>query len=215
MGSDLKILIVDDHKLFAAGLSRLLAGLALVVNVTEKYSGAQALSALDNGQQFDLILIELDLPSMSGLDLLLAIRSRHIQTHAVVVSSIRDRKSIQAALKYGAKGYIPKNSTVEILHEALKRILLGEVYLPEYLVSGIRSSPASSIAVGSDIRKLSGRQEQIVHLIQQGKTNKQIADILNIKQSTVKFHVSALFKVLNVRTRTECVHVARQHNLTT
>ena len=215
MDSELNILIVDDHKLFVAGLSRLLAGLAPEVKVTEKYSATQALSALDTGQQFDLILLELDLPSMSGFDLLLALHSRGIQTRAVIVSSIRDHKSIQTAIKNGAKGYVPKSSSVELLHEALKRVLLGEVFLPEYLMSDIHR-PAAGMSLGeSVVKRLSSRQEEIVNLIEQGKTNKQIADILNIKESTVKFHVSALFKVLNVRTRTECVHVARQHNLTT
>jgi len=108
------------------------------------------------------------------------------------------------------------------MKNAIEKVLSGGVFIPDYLASSIvLDSSNSSAGYGANTPKddsseivLSSRQKEILVLMQEGKTNNQMADILAVSPSTIKFHVAALFKLLNVRTRTECVNVARLRNLT-
>lgn len=211
--------MVDDHRLFAAGLSSVLQKLKRPVEVKEIYNGMQALSELERDGGYDLVLADIEMPSVSGIDLLLALQARGISTPLVIVSASEQEREIERAMSAGARGYIPKSTAPEAMLNAVEQVLGGEVFFPSELWNRGRPSidapPLRNKETLSEMAtpKLSSRQLEILDLMESGKTNKQIAEVLGISQSTVKFHIAGLFRELNVRTRTECVHVARQLNV--
>lgn len=217
-----KILIIDDHKLFTAGLSTVLDQMDRALCIHELSSATQALTELEQNSDYQLILVDLKMPTMSGLDFIRALNSRSIGVRVCVVSGTDDVQEIQAVFDVGAIGFIPKTSPVSIMVQGIEKVLSGGTFLPDYLLSSIVIGAASSAASNgaadaknsSSTNALSSRQKEILVLMQEGKTNNQIADILAVTPSTVKFHVAGLFRLLSVRTRTECVNVARQRNLT-
>jgi len=209
---------VDDHRLFAAGMSSVLQMLKRPVEVKEIYNGMQALSELEREGGYDLVLADIEMPSVSGIDLLLALKARNIATPLIIVSATEHAREVERAMSAGARGYIPKSTAPETMVDAVEKVLRGEVYLPDELWTRVRSSGTQArraTVPPADGRtpSLSSRQHEILDLMESGKTNKQIAEVLGISQSTVKFHIAGLFRELNVRTRTECVHVARQLNV--
>jgi len=219
VNNTLKILIVDDHRLFAAGMASVLKLLKRPVYVKEIYNGMQALTEIQKPGGYDLVLADIEMPSVSGIDLLLAMKAREISTPLIIVSATEHVREVERAMAAGARGYIPKSTSPETMLEAVEMVVRGEVYLPTNLWNSARTSSATPVkrsTLGEDAAagpNLSSRQHEILELIESGKTNKQIAEVLGISQSTVKFHIAGLFRELKVRTRTECVHVARQLNV--
>ena len=211
--------MVDDHRLFAAGMSTVLQKLKRPVEVKEIYNGMQALSELERDGGYDLVLADIEMPSVSGIDLLLALQARNISTPLIIVSASEHKGEVERSMSAGARGYLPKSVAPEVILDAVEQVLHGEISFPNDLWSRERSSSsglahrAFSSPTESKAPKLSSRQLEILDLMESGKTNKQIAEVLGISQSTVKFHIAGLFRELNVRTRTECVHVARQLNV--
>ena len=219
MSKGIKILVVDDHRLFAAGMSTVLQRLNRPVEVKEIYNGMQALSELEREGCYDLVMADIEMPSVSGIDLLLALQARDISTPLIIVSASEHEREIERAMSAGARGYIPKSSAPDTLLDAVEKVMRGEIFFPNDLWSRSRASTGSQTkrptvsSAENNAPKLSSRQLEILDLMESGKTNKQIAEVLSISQSTVKFHIAGLFRELNVRTRTECVHVARQLNV--
>jgi len=213
----INVLVVDDHRLFAAGMSSVLRMLNRPVEVKEIYNGMQALTEIERHGGYDLVLADIEMPSVSGIDLMLAMKAREISTPLIIVSATEHAREVERAMTAGARGYIPKSTAPEAMLEAVEKVLSGELYLPDELWTRVRSSSQArrvTASISNDRSPtLSSRQHEILDLMESGKTNKQIAEVLGISQSTVKFHIAGLFRELNVRTRTECVHVARQLNV--
>jgi len=218
LNKGINVLVVDDHRLFAAGMSSVLRMLKRPVEVREIYNGMQALSELERHGGYDLVLADIEMPSVSGIDLMLAMKAREITTPLIIVSATEHAREVERAMSAGARGYIPKSTAPEAMLAAVEKVLNGELYLPDELWTRVRATPqtrrvSTAPTNGSRSPSLSSRQHEILDLMESGKTNKQIAEVLGISQSTVKFHIAGLFRELNVRTRTECVHVARQLNV--
>lgn len=211
MNEGVRILIVDDHKLFTAGLSAILGMLDRTVTIVECDNANQALTRLDRHERFDLMLLDIAMPTISGVDLLRALEHRGIHVRTMVVSAESNERQIAAALAAGAIGFFPKSLAPPLMLQAIEQVLAGKRYLPEHLRERID-------AVAGDPRaarpRLTERQHEILQMIERGLANKQIADVLGVSLSTVKFHVTGLFRELGVRTRTECIHVARHDGLT-
>jgi DNA-binding NarL/FixJ family response regulator len=125
----------------------------------------------------------------------------------VIVSGVNDPRTIRALLDGGARGYIPKLAGSEQLLDALRRVLRGEIYLPDALF--IPDSPAAPAAAAP----LTARQLQILPLLAEGMPNKQIADALSVTEGTVKQHLKDLFRRLKTRNRTQAVKEARRLGL--
>ncbi len=220
MKKAIKILVVDKHRLFAAGMASVLRLLPQPVEVKELYNGVQALSELERNHDFDLVLADIEMPRVSGIDLLLALRSRHILVPVMIVSATEHarevEREIERAMAAGARGYFTKSIAPETMLSCVEKVLRGGVCVPkdsQNLSSGTYARRADAHPGADNAPIVSARQLDILDLIERGKTNKQIARILGITQSTVKFHIAGLFRELNVQTRTECVHVARQLNI--
>ncbi len=208
----MKVLLVDDHQLFREGLVILVKRLDGKVETVEAASCAEAFAALQREPDIELILLDVGLPDMSGLDGISVIRERHPGIPIVVLSSQEDRASVMQALDSGAMGYIPKTSSSDIMISALQLILANGIYLPPVVLMG--GGPAAPVSPGPFKSKrpaelgLSPRQAEVLFLILQGKPSKMICRELNLSASTVKAHTSAVLRSLNVTTRTQAVIAA-------
>ena len=216
---NLKILVVDDHPLIRAGMGRLLGRLADDVEVAGAGDVAGALDVLANGSAFDLILVDLMMPGMNGYEGLSKLRNAAGGAPLVVVSMKERSEDVRQSIEAGAVGYIPKSSEPEILVNALKLVLSGGVYLPPNVLGAVepkaRQPEVANAAAGpsdDQFARLTPRQREVLSLMAQGKSNKEIAKELGLAAGTVKIHVSSIFKALKVSNRTRAVIAARERN---
>jgi DNA-binding NarL/FixJ family response regulator len=206
----MKILHADDHSMFREGLRFFLKLLDPQVVVLEASNIQAALDKLALEAPVDLIVLDLQMPGMSELDGFFAIHRRYPNLPIVIVSGLNDPRTIRALIDGGARGYIPKLSTSEQLMDALRRVLRGEVYLPDALFI---PDPQSMAASGDEAAAFTPRQLEILPLLAEGMPNKRIADALDVTEGTVKQHLKDLFRRLNARNRTQAVKEARRLGL--
>lgn len=193
----LEVLLIDDHPLYREALATVLANLQRTLVLHEAGSVVEAFSVLDRRPRLDLIVLDLGLPGGGGLPALLALRQLATATPIAVVSANDTRALVTAALGMGAQGYIPKSADYEEMQSALTCILAGEVYVPMHGHCGAHDG------------LLSKRQKEILVWIAAGKSNKEVAALLGLAATTVRDHVTELFKKLEVRSRTAAIAKAR------
>lgn len=207
----MRILVADSQVLFRAGLCHLLGRLGGPLEVFEVGSYPDLIAGIRDERGFDLILVDLLLPGVESFE-----RFQELCELAgpvpVVVVSVRDRSlDVQLAIKAGASGYIPKSSNPNVMIGALKLVLSGGLYLPPNVLhladpSGAEpSAQAGGSAQEPSYTRLTGRQQEVMALLAQGKSNKEIARDLGLSSGTVKIHISNIFKTLNVRNRIQAV----------
>jgi DNA-binding NarL/FixJ family response regulator len=143
----MRVLLVDDHALFREGIAMLLASLGPTESVLEAGSVETALALLSRGETIDLVLMDLALPGMSGLDGIARLKLDHPGLPVVALSSSDDRESVLAALDAGAMGYIPKSASSGVLMGALKLVMANGIYLPPSAFIGVRNGRARRNAV--------------------------------------------------------------------
>lgn len=205
----MKILHADDHSLFREGLGFFLRLLDAQVVPLEAGNFRSTLDKLALESPVDLLLLDLEMPGMNGLGGFYAIRQRYPDLPIAIVSGVNDARIIRTLLDGGARGYIPKLAGSEQLMDALRRILQGEIYLPDALF--IPASP--STADGDKTSPLTSRQQEILPLLAEGMPNKQIANTLGVTEGTIKQHLKDLFRRLGARNRTQAVKEARRLGL--
>ena len=212
----LKILIADDHELFRDGLRHVLRQLDEAVAVVEASDYPQALAMADNDPGIGIVLLDLGMPGMPWIDGLQALRQRLPSTVPVIVlSASDDRRHVLQAVNLGAAGFIPKTSSSRVMLSALKLVMSGGVYLPPALLEQANEPSGPDHALGGgDASFLTPRQREVLVLLGQGKSNKEIARVLQLAEGTVKLHVTAILKALNVNNRTRAVVAASQMGLT-
>lgn len=169
-----------------------------------------ALEMLAADSDIDLILLDLLLPGTSGKALLGVLRKRYPGIPVVVLSGQDDPETVSRVMRQGASGFAPKSSSTEALLDALHRVLDGETFLPaRYRDSGEHATNGGGKTF-ADRYGLTNAQLRVLELLAQGKTNRQIADLLKITEGTVKIHVSAILKALNVANRSQALLVANR-----
>jgi len=208
-----KILIADDHALFREGLRYVLAGLGDdVVEIFEAKDGAEALALVAAHPDLDLILLDLAMPGMDGIAGLRALRARNPSMPVVILSGSEEPADIRLALDRGAMGFIPKSSTSAVMLSALRLVLAGGVYLPAAFLERSRASASKGPIVSAtptlENLGLTARQYDVLRLLGQGKSNKEIARALDLAEGTVKLHVSAVLRALDAVNRTQAVVAA-------
>jgi DNA-binding NarL/FixJ family response regulator len=207
----MKFLLIDDHPLFRQGLKGIAQRLdgAAVVLESASFGAAQAL--LDD--DLDLVLLDLRLPDRDGLEALAAIRAAFPALPVVIVSASENKQDIKAALRLGALGFVSKASSADVLENALRLVLAGDIYLPSGIMLGPDGQPGADWSRGLDeppARGLTDRQAQVMRLMARGESNKQIARALNLSESTVKVHVTAILRALGVTSRAQAIVAAFQ-----
>lgn len=202
----MKILLIDDHPLFCDGLKGILAGLSSEVNTLTAGSCEEAVDIIQNQEDMDLVLLDLNLPGINGLDGIQKIRFHLPATPIVILSASDDRDKVLRAIEKGAKGYIPKSSGSDIIINALRLVLSGGVYLPMAALDSVYTSHTAS--TGTEGQALTPKQQAVLELLAEGHSNKTIGNTLNMAENTVRVHVSAILRLLGVSNRTEAGMVA-------
>jgi DNA-binding NarL/FixJ family response regulator len=201
----MRILIGDDHVLFREGLRRLLEQLKEDCTFQEASTFDELLQRTQSGSLFDLILTDLRMPGWPGFEGISLLRQHQPEAKVVVVSASEAQADVREALDHGAVGYIPKSSSVKIMLSALDLVFSGGLYVPAAVLreNGDGEARALPPADPSLEHLLTQRQREVLERLRQGKSNKQIAHELGLSEGTVKIHMTAIFKSLGVRNRTQ------------
>jgi two-component system nitrate/nitrite response regulator NarL len=198
-----KLLIVDDHPLFRDGLAALLRQSAADMTVIQASSTDEALALIDK-QVIDAVFMDLMMPGLSGEAAVREFSRRHPDLPVIVLSSSESPQDVRRVLNAGASGYIPKSATAQTVVSALQLVLSGNIYVPPFLVSAAsRASERDGDAGQRTLAQLTDRQVDVLRYLRDGLSNKEISANLGIAEKTVKVHIAAIFKTLNVVNRTQ------------
>ena len=204
-------LIVDDHPLFCDALSMTLQAVANIRQVHTAARLEEALGMLAGKLNPDLVVLDLNLPDVDGLDGLIRIKTA-AKVPVIVVSSMADNRVISGVISAGATGFVPKHSQRDVFRAAIETVSQGEVFTPEGFVDvsdGGEHGPDADDAL-ERLASLTNQQARILQLVCEGKLNKQIAYDLSIAETTVKAHVTAIMRKLGVQSRTQAVLIAKK-----
>ena len=199
-----KFLIADDHPLYREALVSALQLLIKNVDIIQSDGLDPTLDALQKNSDFDLVLLDLNMPGCDNFYGLSRVTQDFPQVPVAVVSASDSVEVVSTVMSLGAKGFIPKSTATQTIANALKWIMHGNNWLPEGMQSKI-DNIKPTVDVARLVGGLTPKQFQVLKLLQNGLLNKQIAFDLNITEATVKAHISGVFRKLNVNTRTQAV----------
>ncbi|GLR10520.1 two-component system response regulator NarL [Mixta theicola] len=207
------ILLIDDHPMLRNGVKQLISLDSQLKVIAEAGNGEQGL-ALAEQLDPDLILLDLNMPGINGLETLDLLRRIDLSGRIVVFTVSNDEEDVVSALKRGADGYLLKDMEPETLLTSLHQAAAGQLVLSEtltsVLISSLRETPP---ATQRDLQQLTRREQDILRQIARGLPNKTIARKLNITESTVKVHVKHLLKKLQLKSRVEAAVWYLQHKM--
>ena len=211
----MKVLIADDHALFRDGLSLHLEQIDPQAVIFQAGNFSQAMKIIDDEKKLDLIIIDLDMPDMDWEEALKEIKEKTDGARLVIISASEDSRSIRKSMEYGISGYIPKRSDTKVLTGALKLILDGGTYLPPSVLDNGQavSGYNGNANVRAKGKTLTNRQAQVLELVAQGMSNKQIAYEIGVSEATVKLHINALLRAVGATNRTQAVITAQKMGL--
>ncbi|WP_221794076.1 response regulator [Oceanobacter mangrovi] len=218
-----RVMVVDDHPLFRRGVVQLLNDSPQFEVVADMEDG-RALIGLLQQQQPELVLLDLNMPQISGLELLQAIRAHQLTMKVVVITASEDDGDLFQALASGADGYLMKDTAPDEMITKLQQVLAGEVALNNHAVTllaqAMRQSPlsanelaepAATVSARVEDVDLTARERQTLMLIAQGLNNKLIARELGISDGTVKVYVKSLLRKLDLHSRLELAAWVHKH----
>ena len=202
-----KILVVDDHALLRKGLFLVLQEMGGPVEVLEAADCASAFEQADLHRDLDLVLMDYELPDMSGVDALERFARRHPELPIIILSGVATPLVMQQAMLKGAAAFVTKSADSTDLLQTLKRVLQGEIVRPAALAnSGQDDSSAAGIA--STLSQLTPRQEDVLYLLIDGLSSRVIGQRLFLSEETIKTHVSAIIRAFGAKTRLEAIVAA-------
>ena len=201
-GDAMKILVVDDHPLIVHALSQVLPDLEPDLGILAAVNRDETLALLARHPDCALVLLDLALPGAHGLDLLAELRRSFPRLPIVVLSATHDRATIGAALAAGARGFIAKTTDATNMLDAVRTVLAGGKHVTRD-VAPTRCRTVDGVSI--EVLGLTQRQCEVMVLLAQGKPNKMICRELRLSEGTVKVHVSAILKALNVHTRSQVI----------
>ncbi len=210
----LDVLIADDHPLFREALIDVVRQICREHRCMEACSLQEAVAATRANPDFDLILLDLIMPGMNGVAGLATLRHEVPAVPIVVVSATTERAAVLEAIGHGAIGYITKTSPRSVMVQALLQVLAGGIYLPPEVMrqfdAGSAAEPDPAARVPQDaLASLTRKQLLVLERLVRGESNKQIARALCLAEPTVKAHVSAILRKLNVRSRANAIVASR------
>ena len=199
----MKFLIIDDHPMLREGVAAVLRQFAADTVVLQAADGEQGLALAAEHADLSAAWVDLRMAGMAGITTVEQLRRHHPALPVIMLSSSEDPDDVRRALQAGARGYCPKSAGPGTLLAALRLVLDGEVYVPPFMAHVV---PA---AATPDASGLTARQLDVLRLLCQAHTNKDIGRLLGMQEKTVKGHVSAIFRALKVVHRLQAVEAAR------
>lgn len=208
----MKILVVDDHLVMLEGLSALLRQEGPQTVIVQASSAAEALAAVEQHADLDIVVLDLLMPGTSGLSTISEIGRARPELPVIVLSSSEDPRDVRNALSQGALGYVPKSASQTTLLSAIRLVMSGELYIPSLMLN--QAGAAKSAADRSMARALlTPRQIDVLRRISESLPNKTIAYEMDLSEKTVKAHITAIFRALNVVNRTQAAAAGRDLGL--
>jgi DNA-binding NarL/FixJ family response regulator len=212
-----KLIVVEDHALVREGLVQTLRQIEDGVEIFAVADCIGANSLLEQEEhRFDLMVLDLGLPGVDGLSCLRTFRQQYSAMPVVILSAYDDPNTVNKAMRLGAAAFVPKAYSGDRLLAVLRDVLAGGVVSPDFLSADSaavsRHKPVGAHTKPSDFG-LSKRQAEVLGLMARGKSNRDIASILGLTEGTVKIHLTAIFKVLGVSSRTQAMVVVARRGI--
>ena len=195
------LLIVEDHPLFAEALQTVIRGGMSDVRVNHASTLGEARAAIQKEERVDLLFLDLWLPDTHGFDGLLELRRQFPKLPIVIVSAFANQNVVEKAMVCGAAGFIPKSAGKDALLQGITEVLAGEIVIPR----GYFATASAASLQADRLRSLTRQQLRVLQMLCQGLLNKQIAFELDVGETTVKAHISEIFRKLSVYSRTQAV----------
>ena len=212
----IRVLLVDDHTLFRNGIKALLQRHQEFEVVGEAGDGLEGVKRAKSLKP-DVVLLDIHMPGVSGKEAVQLIAEEAPGAHVVMLTVSEDAEDLIEAVRAGARGYLLKNIGTDFLLESLRRAARGESVMAAQmtgkLLAGVRAMAKDGPEEAEEKEKLSPREREIVALLARGASNKEIANTLNVAESTVKIHVQNIFKKLNLSSRVQVAVYAVEHGL--
>ena len=200
----MKILIIDDHAMIREGVSAVMVGGIPGARVLQASDGVAGLALATEHADIDVVLLDLVMPGGGGMTMLEAFGRQCPALPVIVLSGSEDIGDVRRAMALGALGYVAKSATSTTLLAALRLVMAGEIYVPPFVV-GKETGP-----LDTDRREaLTGRQVEVLALLAADLSNKQIAHRLDLSEKTVKAHVTAILRALNVASRSDAARLVQ------
>jgi DNA-binding NarL/FixJ family response regulator len=212
---EITVMLVDDHEVVRRGLRGFLAAVPGIRVSAEAQDGQAALNQLHRLTAFerlpDVILMDLMMPKLGGIDAIAAIRSAYPSVRVVALTSYSDVLRVHAALEAGASGYVLKDADPDEVATAIRAAVRGEVHLD----AAVGRALAKSMSIHYPVRALSTREREVLVLVAQGKSNQEIAHVLVISERTARTHVSHVLGKLGLESRVQAALWAIRNGLVT
>lgn len=217
MGGRIRVLIVDDHRLFREGLRMILRQQEGIDLVGEMATGLEAIHLI-NDLKPDVVLLDITMPELNGIEAIPSITQSCPDTKALMLTASMDEATVFKAMKAGAKGYISKSAGISELVKAIQAVHQGELWVERKLVSRFLDEAALANSPGEDRdggtkEGLTLREMEVLRCLAEGNTNKEIAQALSIREKTVKSHLNSIFRKLKVTRRLQAIIYAFKEGL--
>ena len=206
----MKLLIVDDHPVLREGLAALLRQAGPDTDVLQACDASEGLALVEVHVDLDAVVLDLMMPGMDGWRAISEFGRKRPELPVIVLSSSEDPQDVRKALALGALGYVPKSASQRVLLSAIRTVLNGDLYVPPLVLNEPASAKERASGLpDSNNPRMTARQIEILSMLSKGQPNKTIAATLDLSEKTVKVHITAIFRALNVVNRTQAAAVGR------
>lgn len=206
----MKLLVVDDHPLFRDGLAALLRQANPDTQVLQASDSETGMEMAQATGDLDAVFVDLMMPGLAGEAAVKEFARRRPELPVIVLSSSENPSDVKRVLNAGALGYIPKSASPQTVLSALQLVLTGNIYVPPLLARALDATATEqNTTAPASLPALTERQIDVLKQVRDGHSNKEISNRLGIAEKTVKAHVAAIFKALNVVNRTQAANAAR------
>ena len=203
-------IVADDHPLFREALIHAIGNCVEEAAIIEADSLDTLQEVVQANPEADLLLLDLNMPGVSGFSALAYIRNNHASLPTVIVSAMDDPAVIRRSIQHGASGFIPKSSAIATLEEGIRAVLDGEVWIPDGIDLQDDRLDSEEAGIAAALSSLTPHQFRVLMMLGEGLLNKQIAYQLSVSEATIKAHVTAILRKMNVNNRTQAVLAVQQ-----
>ena len=203
-------IVADDHPLFREALIHAIGNCVEEASIIEADSLDTLQVVVEANPDADLLLLDLNMPGVSGFSALAYIRNNHASLPTVIVSAMDDPAVIRRSIQHGASGFIPKSSAIATLEAGIRAVLDGEVWVPDGIDLQDDRLDSEEANIAAALSSLTPHQFRVLMMLGEGLLNKQIAYQLSVSEATIKAHVTAILRKMGVNNRTQAVLAVQQ-----